>query len=172
MSTKAQLETLRDNNLGDTAPSSPSAPLRDPVCDRTMFNAIVAEMFSALHENIYNSGTETGNVLSHSATNLAYNLTLKKVGNIVYIKGFIDSSAGTNAAGTIINITDATFNGLTLPSGNRQYIHIRKDYAWSSTAPLSATIHQLYVEGNAIKSDFTMTSPERFFINSFYFVND
>ena len=170
--TKAQFETLRDNNLGDTAPSSPSTPLRDPVCDRTIFDTIVSELFSAVHENIYNSGTETGDILTHVATNFAYGLTLKKVGNIVHIKGFIDSSAGTNAAGTIINIISSEFNAKTLPSGNFQYIFERKDYAWSSASPLSQTIHKLYVEGNTIKSAFTMTSPARFFIDSFYFTND
>ena len=42
MATLAQLQTIRDNNLGDTAPASPHTPLRDPVCDRAVMDALLA----------------------------------------------------------------------------------------------------------------------------------
>lgn len=106
--TKAQFEALRDNNLGDTAPSSPSTPLRDPVCDRTTYNAVIAEFFAAQIEDT----KVTNNVATVIGVGYNYNLIICKKGNKVDFNVNVENVSGSalvNASVSIFKITNTLF---------------------------------------------------------------
>ena len=104
--TKAQFEALRDNNLGDTAPGSPSTPLRDPVCDRTTYNAVIAEFFAAQIEDT--QGTTNVATAELADTTAGYRIAFCKRGNIVFYNGYLVNVSGAILANpTFLKITNA-----------------------------------------------------------------
>lgn len=91
MSTKAQLEAIRDTNWNDTATDSPSTPLRDPVCDRTIFDALVSELYPTAVVDSETLETYT----TKSGSNIDYDLTIIKQGNICHLKILLDNTTGS-----------------------------------------------------------------------------
>jgi hypothetical protein len=109
--TRTQQETLRDNNLGDTCPSSPSAPLRDPICDRNIFNSLLDEIYG---DNQLNDTQATTNVVTLVLANTIYNLTFTKYGSKVHVFGSIKRNASSIPNNSVIaNITNSEFAPLS-----------------------------------------------------------
>lgn len=115
MSTKAELEAIRDANWGDTAPASPSTPLRDPVCDRTVFDALIAELYSSEKQEVTGGGSGAGSNTIVNGTmpisGTSYNLFFKKIGNEVILQGYFQNLSGSSVAGnaTIFNLFNTQY---------------------------------------------------------------
>ena len=113
----ADFQSLRDANWGNTCPASPSTPLRDPVCDRNIFDAILAELFASEKEELTaNSGnTIMSGTVPIAATN--YQLYFKKIGNEVIVQGYFNNVSGAtiSANTTIFSLSNT---GYRLKSGS------------------------------------------------------
>lgn len=115
MATLAQLQTIRDNNLGDTAPASPHTPLRDPVCDRAVMDALLAELYAPTINDYKTSSGTSQTITTTTITGLQYYLFISKVGNKVFINGSITNLSGSIiSAGTpLVSFTNSLYNAKT-----------------------------------------------------------
>jgi hypothetical protein len=94
---------------------------------------VVNELYPATIQEVYSSLTETTTITLKSTTAMYYSLDFKKVGNTVFVNGFVRNSTGSIYSGTILSITNSEYNvktgknfsifsnlsnNLTLTSGN------------------------------------------------------
>lgn len=93
--TLTELQAIRDANLGDTPSASPSSPLRDPVCDRNVFNKILEDLFPALETD--SQSTETFTTKANSLW--SYSIKIKKHGNTAILTGTATKNSGSTSAG-------------------------------------------------------------------------
>jgi len=163
MSTKAQFETARDSNLGDTAPASPSTPLRDPVCDRTIFDLIKNEFFSPIVEE-----TETTTaVLTKIKTGISYKINVKKLGNIVFIRGYIYNGTGsTISPQTLIDITNSEYFPKSYSSESVYLFQGRFNIASGSA------LVQLTIATKHISCQSSINNGDAVIFEGHYYVND
>lgn len=106
MKNLSEINTVRDENLGDIPSASPSSPLRDPICDRTMVDTLLEAMFA---QEVFDDGVSPSNTITTKASisGLFYTLRFKRVFNNVFVTGRLSSTAGgslnAQTIGTIIN---------------------------------------------------------------------
>lgn len=94
---------------------------------------LVDELYPATISEVYSSTTETTTITDKVTSGMYYTLDFKKVGNTVFVSGFVRNSTGSIFTGTILNIVDSEFypktgknyaifsnlgNDLTLTSAN------------------------------------------------------
>ena len=152
---RAALEAIRDSNWGDTAPDSPSTPLRDPVCDRTIFDTLLDEAFSL---PVYDNGTAPDNTITTKVTisGFSYKMHFKKgLGNYYFVKGWVKAtSGGVDIDGvTIANISNTEFIPEIL-SGINQNVYA---FAEDSSAPV---LHLRFNNAGTIVGSHAMASLE------------
>ena len=166
MATLAQLQTIRDNNLSDACPSSPSAPLRDPICDRSVMNALLSEFYSPVINDIKNDTTTSLTVFSPS-TGIQFDIKVSKTGNKVFLNGSITNKKGANIASgeALIAIISSEYQQKT---GLVQVIPVIKR---TGTTDLN-TSTPLFVVGNNIITSNIVANNEILIFNSVYFTND
>ena len=98
---KQDLIDLRDNNLADDCPASPSTPERDPICDRNVFNGLINTIFPNV---IKETGVSPDNTITmkSSLAGLTYNFYFRKVGNVVQFNGDIKFTSGTTVNNELV----------------------------------------------------------------------
>lgn len=71
---------------------------------------IVDELYPSTIEEVYSSLTEDTTITLKSTTAMYYSLDFKKVGNTVFVNGFVRNSTGSIFSGTILSITNTEYN--------------------------------------------------------------
>jgi hypothetical protein len=86
---------------------------------RTAYNAFRDELWTTEKREQSGSGTNTILNASPAVSGLTYDLWFKKVGNTVFLKGFITNGSGSPIFGdtAIINITNSVYQKLSGSSG-------------------------------------------------------
>ena len=166
MATLAELQTIRDANLGDTAPASPASPLRIPVCDRAVMDALLSEFYSPVINDIKNSTTTSLTVFSPS-TGIEFDIKVSKTGNKVFLNGSITNKKGSNLASgdALVAIISPNYQEKT---GLTQVITVIKR---TGTTDLN-TSTPLFIVANTIITSNIVANNEILIFNAVYFTND
>lgn len=162
--TLLEFQTIRDNNWGNTCPASPSTPLRDPVCDRTVFDALMAEIFSTeFHEQNGNSGNTICNPTV--ATGISYNLFFKKTGNSVWVSGYITNASGAAITPSVVlvAITNAEY---------QQRSGVGSGISWKYTSLPETNLNYGLNAGSEFKPVVSLPSGASLYLSGRYTVND
>jgi hypothetical protein len=165
MSTLSQFNTARDNNLGDTAPDSPSTPLRDPVCDRTIFNLIKDEFFSSIIQDTQ----ATTNVFTKISTAITYKASAKKVGNAVtFMIAIINTSGSTIATNTeLLYATNSLYFPLAMSGETKFYLN-----GFLNRAPIIPCHLALEMSTGKFTNGVSILSGETLRVSGTYYVAD
>lgn len=166
MATLAQLQTLRDNNLGDTFPSSPSTPLGDPICLRNTFNAILEELFPpVIHD--FKTNTIFNLVVFSPSSGIELDIKVSKSGNKVFLNGSFTNKTGSSlySGYALVAIVNSLYGQKT---GLDQVIPVIKR---NGNTDLNQTT-PLFITGNNIITSNSVGNNETLIFNATYFTND
>lgn len=167
MATLAELQTIRDANLGDTAPASPASPLRRPVCDRAVMDALLSEFYSPVINDIKNSTTTTSLTVFSPSTGIEFDIKVSKTGNKVFLNGSITNKKGSNLASgeALVAIISPNYQEKT---GLAQAIPVIKR---TGTTDLN-TSTPLFIVANTVITSNIIANNEILIFNAVYFTND
>jgi hypothetical protein len=160
---KADLITIRNQNWGDTAPASPSTPLRDPECDRAVYDSVIDGFFQAPVDNLLGNSGNT--IVSPTASALsAYTLEFKKIsGNDVRVKGYFTVGASNISGGTgvVFTLINSDYQAKT---NTQSTLSCKQADAYSSS--------DLYFDGMNIKATNPFLATKTYYVDGVYTVND
>ena len=153
MATKTEIQNLIDVNLADESDISAEA-------HREVENKFVDEFFPTTIQDSYGNPT---NIFQLVSSLNDFNIKSKRIGNVVYVNGFISFPGAV--IGNLFQIVDSdylcenitVFNAFVIESGHIQ-----------------AETLKLYISNNTI----TLCNPEYvvinkpYYFNFFYFIND
>jgi len=117
---------------------------------------VVNELYPTTIEDVYSSLTETTTITSKFTTGFYYTLDFKKVGNTVFVNGFVRNSTGSIFSGVILTLTNSEY-----------YVKTGKNYSIFSNLSNNLTL----TSANTLIID-SIGDGEKADISFFYTTND